>query len=131
MGLKVPYNVLGTVERKPLKERHEMCVQLSLQGSPVVQKEASPPTSGPAGPAGVQFHTLLQHGISQWWCLLSWDVCTEGLMYLQCHVRHSGCQLNRGAVAGCSVLENRTPKLPCLGMANGSNLTSFSLQEGW
>lgn len=33
VGLKVPLNVLGTMERKPLKARHEVCVQLSLQGS--------------------------------------------------------------------------------------------------
>lgn len=33
MGLKVPLNVLGTMESKPLKARYEVCVQLSLQGS--------------------------------------------------------------------------------------------------
>lgn len=51
MGLKVPHNVLGTMQRKPLKERHEVCVWLSLQGSSVEQVMASPPTSGHGGPA--------------------------------------------------------------------------------
>lgn len=70
MGLKVPLNISGTMERRPLKERHEVCVWLSLQGSSVERKVvASRPTSGPGGPApagpGAQLHTCLQHGLSR------------------------------------------------------------------
>lgn len=91
----------------------------------------NPPRWEKSSPSVIpRFHTCLQHGM--WWCLPSRDVCTEGLPYLHCHVRRSGCQLNREAGAGCPVFENRTPKEPCcsLGMANGSNLTSFSLLQG-